>query len=156
MSNRSRCARTTDLAGAGDGGWTADYAALADAPPIRLGEPGVHGEGRDLAIVTYGNGYYLSRQAEAELRPAILRIIDLRWLHPLNKAAIVEAVASAQNPGGRRMSPRGQPVGKALTILAEAGRGNDSSRLTADDCFIALGPGPQTDAPARHRSSMPR
>jgi hypothetical protein len=27
-----------------------------------------------------------------------------------------------------------------MTILAEAGRGNDASRLTADDCFIALGP----------------
>ena len=33
-----------------------------------LGELGVHGDGTDLAIVSYGNGYYLSRQAEKILR----------------------------------------------------------------------------------------
>jgi 2-oxoisovalerate dehydrogenase E1 component len=113
---------------------------------------GVHGSGYDLAIITYGNGYYLSRQAESALRSKgiDLRIIDLRWLHPLNEAAIVKAVASAKKllivDECRRA---GSPSEKLMTILAEAGRGNDTSRLTADDCFIALGPAAELTLPSK-------
>jgi 2-oxoisovalerate dehydrogenase E1 component len=145
---------TTDLAGRAMAAGCADLCRTA--PPHRgrsaLGELGVHGAGKDLAIVTYGNGYYLSRQAEAELRAkgVDLRIIDLRWLHPLNEAGIVEAVASAKKilvvDECRRA---GSPSEKLMTILAEAGRGNDSSRLTADDCFIALGPAAELTLPSK-------
>ena len=143
---------TTDLFEAGDGGWTADYAAPDAAQHISLGELAVHGEGTDLAIITYGNGYFLSRQAEKEMRDKgiNLRIIDLRWLHPLNEAAIVEAVAPAQKilivDECRRA---GSPSEKLMAILAEAGRGNDASRLTADDCFIALGPAAELTLPSK-------
>ncbi len=112
----------------------------------------MHGAGKDLAIVTYGNGYFLSRQAEPELRAKgiDLRIIDLRWLHPLNEAGIVEAVSSAKKilvvDECRRA---GSPSEKLVTILAEAGRGNDTSRLTADDCFIALGPAAELTLPSK-------
>jgi 2-oxoisovalerate dehydrogenase E1 component len=143
---------TTDLLEAGDGGWTADYAAPNAAQQISLGELAVHGEGNDLSIITYGNGYYLSRKAEPELRAKgiDLRIIDLRWLHPLNEAGIVEAVASAKKilivDECRRA---GSPSEKLMTLLAEAGRGGDTSRLTADDCFIALGPAAELTLPSK-------
>ena len=143
---------TTDLLEAGDGGWTADYAAPNAAQQIRLGELAVHGDGNDLAIITYGNGYFLSRQAEQEIRDRgiNIRIIDLRWLHPLNESAIVEAVATAKKilivDECRRA---GSPSEKLMTILAEAGRGNDASRLTADDCFIALGPAAELTLPSK-------
>ena len=143
---------TTDLTEAGDGGWTADYVAPDAAQHIALGELSVHGEGCDLAIITYGNGYYLSRQAEAELRSKNidLRIVDLRWLHPLNEEAIVASVASATKilivDECRRA---GSPSEKLMTILTEAGRGNDVSRLTADDCFIALGPAAELTLPSK-------
>lgn len=143
---------TADLAEAGDGGWTASYTPPAEAKQIALGEPGVHGAGTDLAIITYGNGYYLSRRAEAELRAQDidLRIIDLRWLHPLNEAGIVEAVAPAAKilivDECRRA---GSPSEKLVTLLAEAGRGNDVSRITADDCFIALGPAAELTLPSK-------
>jgi 2-oxoisovalerate dehydrogenase E1 component len=143
---------TTDLSEVGDGGWTADYVAPDAAQQILLGEIGVHGEGSDLAIITYGNGYYLSRQAEADLRAkgVDLRIVDLRWLLPLNEAAIVAAVASADKilivDEARRS---GSPSEKLMAILTEAGRGNDCSRLTADDCFIALGPAAELTLPSR-------
>jgi 2-oxoisovalerate dehydrogenase E1 component len=143
---------TTDLAEVADGGWTADYAAPDVAQQISLGELGVHGKGKDLAIITYGNGYYLSRQAEAELRAQgiELSIIDLRWLHPLNEVAIVEAVASAKKilivDECRRA---GSPSEKLMTILAEAGRGDQTSRITADDCFIALGPAAELTLPSK-------
>ena len=142
---------TTDLL-TGDGGWTADYVAPSDAKQIGLGQIGMHGNGTELAIISYGNGYYLSRQAEAELRTKgiDLRIIDLRWLHPLNEAEIVAAVAPAKNilivDECRRA---GSPSEKLMTILAEAGRGNDTSRLTADDCFIALGPAAELTLPSK-------
>ena len=143
---------TSDLLESGDGGWTANYAAPNAAQQIAFGELAVHGAGNDLAIITYGNGYYLSRQAAPELRErgVNLRIIDLRWLHPLNEAAIVEAVASASKilivDECRRA---GSPSEKLMTILAEAGRGNDTSRLTADDCFIALGPAAELTLPSK-------
>jgi 2-oxoisovalerate dehydrogenase E1 component len=143
---------TADLLQAGDGAWTANYAAPNAAQQIAFGELAVHGAGNDLAIITYGNGYYLSRQAEPELRErgVNLRLIDLRWLHPLNEAAIVEAVASANKilivDECRRA---GSPSEKLMTILAEAGRGNDTSRLTADDCFIALGPAAELTLPSK-------
>lgn len=143
---------TADLLEAGDGGWTADYAAPNAARQISLGELSVHGEGKDLAIITYGNGYYLSRKAEGELRAKgiDLRVIDLRWLHPLNEAGIVEAVASAKKilivDECRR---GGSPSEKLFAILAEAGRGSDTSRLTADDCFIALGPAAELTLPSK-------
>jgi 2-oxoisovalerate dehydrogenase E1 component len=137
---------------AGDGGWTTDYAAPNAAQQISLGELGVRGSGKDLAIITYGNGYYLSRQAESELRAKgiDLRIIDLRWLHPLNEAAILEVVAPAKKilivDECRR---GGSPSEKLMTILAEAGRGNETSRITADDCFIALGPAAELTLPSK-------
>jgi len=123
-----------------------------DAKQIGLGQIGMHGNGTELAIISYGNGYYLSRQAEADLRAKgiDLRIIDLRWLHPLNEAEIVAAVAPAKNilivDECRRA---GSPSEKLMTILAEAGRGNDTSRLTADDCFIALGPAAELTLPSK-------
>lgn len=143
---------TTDLLEAGDGGWAAVYAAPNAAQQISLGELAVHGEGTDLVIITYGNGYYLSCKAESELRAKgiDLRIIDLRWLHPLNEAGIVEAVASAKKilivDECRRA---GSPSEKLMTLLAEAGRGGDTSRLTADDCFIALGPAAELTLPSK-------
>ena len=44
-----------------DGGWMRLYPARNEV--VSLGELGVHGAGSDIAIVTFGNGAYLSRQA---------------------------------------------------------------------------------------------
>lgn len=143
---------TTDLVEANDGAWTAPYVAPADAQHIGFGELHQHGSGSQLAIITYGNGYFLSRQAEAELRAGgiDLRIIDLRWLHPLNDAAIVEVVADCRNilivDESRRTGSLSE---KLMTILAEAGRGDSTRRVTAEDCFIPLGPAAELVLPSR-------
>ncbi len=143
---------TTDLSGAEDGGWTAPYVAPDKADPIALGALGQYGNGIQLAIITYGNGYYLSRQAEVELRDAgiDLRIIDLRWLHPLNDRAIVAAVADCADilivDESRRSGSLSE---KLMTILTEAGRGDAVSRLTAEDCFIPLGPAAELVLPSK-------
>jgi 2-oxoisovalerate dehydrogenase E1 component len=143
---------TADLLEAGDGLWTSGYAAPYAAQHIGIGELGLHGDGTDLAIITYGNGYYLSRQSEAEIRAGGIdvRIIDLRWLHPLNDAAIVAAVAPAKKilivDECRRS---GSPSEKLMAILTEAGRGDDTMRITAEDCFIALGPAAELTLPSK-------
>ena len=54
-----------DLHEPGDAEWMCRYPEPGDSLP--LGAVGIHGEGKDLAIVTYGNGFHLSRQAEATL-----------------------------------------------------------------------------------------
>jgi 2-oxoisovalerate dehydrogenase E1 component len=62
---------------------------------IAFGELGVYGNGQDIIILSYGNGYYLSRQAEKILREEKniqTTLVDIRWLAPLNIPAIIELV----------------------------------------------------------------
>jgi 2-oxoisovalerate dehydrogenase E1 component len=75
---------TKDLHKDGDGGWQFEYPDLSEEIP--LGAVTRFGDGKDVAIVTYGNGYYLSRQAELILREThgvACRVIDLHWMMPL-------------------------------------------------------------------------
>lgn len=143
---------TADLNAPDDGGWTAPYVAPDAAENITLGDLGQHGQGTELAIVTYGNGYSLSRQAVPELEAAgiDLRIIDLRWLHPLNADGIVAAVADCKNilivDESRRTGSLSE---KLMTILTEAGRGDSVCRITAEDCFIPLGPAAELVLPSK-------
>src|SRR3546814_2225767 len=89
---------TRDLHEEGDGLWTSIYEAPGDGAPIRLGDVGVYGDGTDLAIVTYGNGYYLSRQAEKLLAADGVkgRVIGLGWHGPVDEAKLVAAVGEAE------------------------------------------------------------
>ena len=142
----------TDLQQPGDGAWTAPYVAPDQDNVISLGTLGQFGKGTELAIVTYGNSYFLSRQAADELKAGgiDLRIIDLRWLHPLNAEAIVAAVADCGKilivDECRRSGSLSE---KLMTILTEAGRGDAVSRITAEDCFIPLGPAAELVLPSK-------
>ena len=143
---------TTDLLSPEDGAWAAPYVEPRRADKIGFGELKLHGSGTELAIITYGNGYFLSRQAEAEIRASgiDMRIIDLRWLHPLNDAAILASVAACKNilivDESRRSGSLSE---KLMTILTEAGRGDAVSRITAEDCFIPLGPAAELVLPSK-------
>jgi 2-oxoisovalerate dehydrogenase E1 component len=144
---------TADLHEAGDGGWAAHYAAPNAAQHICCGEVGIFGDGTDLCIITYGNGYYLSRQAEKLLTDKHglkIRIVDLRWLHPLNADAILAATKPCKNllivDEARRSGSLSE---KLMTIFAEAGRGDAVSRITAEDCFIPLGPAAEVVLPSK-------
>ena len=143
---------TADLVSPDDGAWTAHYTVPDQTATIGLGDIGQHGTGTQLAIITYGNGYFLSRQAEPELRAAgiDLRIIDLRWLHPLNDNAIIAAVADCPNilivDESRRSGSLSE---KLMTLLTEAERGDAVSRITAQDCFIPLGPAAELVLPSK-------
>ncbi len=129
-----------DLYGEKDGGWMCRYPDRSEA--IGLGEVGVHGNGTDLAIVTFGNGYYLSRQAEKRLADEGVkaRVIDMRWLSPLPADALVEAVKGAKRVLIVDETRRSGGVAEALMALFAERSDMPAARLTAEDSFIATGP----------------
>src|SRR5205085_6746876 len=113
----------------------------------------VHGSGRDLAIVTYGNGYYLSRQAEkllADAHKVKARVIDLRWLAPLPEAALLEAVAGCAHilivDECRKTGSQSEAL---MALFAENMPGTPTDRLTAEDSFIPLGRAATLTLPSR-------
>ncbi|WP_108447221.1 dehydrogenase E1 component subunit alpha/beta [Halomonas denitrificans] len=131
-----------DLLEAGD-----ELACGVDPGPehrLPVGTFGQWGEGRDLAIVGYGNGIALSRRAAARLADEgiAVRIIDLRWLTAIDHAALHGRVADCPRvlivDECRRS---GSPSEELVTGLVEHGMaGERLARLTAEDSFIALGP----------------
>ena len=129
-----------DLHGDKDGGWMRRYPATDQS--IGLGEVGVHGSGTDLAIVTFGNGNYLSHQALPQLEAGGLktRIIDLRWLSPLPSEALVQAVQGAKRILIVDETRRSGGVAEALMALFAERTAIPTARLTAEDSFIATGP----------------
>lgn len=86
---------TRDLHEPKDGLWSFSYDEAREMP-TPFGTVGIYGTGADLCILTYGNGYYLSRQAEkilSESHGIKLRIVDMRWLSPLPMDAILSAIS---------------------------------------------------------------
>ncbi len=129
-----------DLHGDKDGAWMCRYPA-PDAV-IRLGEVGQHGDGTDLAIVTYGNGTYLSRQAEARLAAEGVkaRVIDMRWLSPMPEEALVKAVAGCKTILIVDETRRSGGIAEGLMALFTERTRVPHARLTSEDSFIATGP----------------
>jgi 2-oxoisovalerate dehydrogenase E1 component len=144
---------TRDLHEEGDALWTAPYPAPGSAKPIRLGEVGVHGTGKNLAIVTYGNGNYLSRQAEkilADDHKVKARVIDLRWLAPLPEQALLEAVKHCARilivDECRRTGSQSEAL---MAFFDEHAPEKICRRIAADDSFIPLGKAATVTMPSR-------
>ncbi|HET9428350.1 MAG TPA: thiamine pyrophosphate-dependent enzyme [Allosphingosinicella sp.] len=144
---------TRDLHEEGDALWTASYAAPGESRPIRLGELNVHGDGDELAIVSYANGYYLSRQAARileEKHKLKLRVIDLRWLAPLDEEALVAATRGCRKvlivDECRRTGSQSEAL---MALFAERATDVDCRRLTAEDSFIPLGRAATLTLPSR-------
>ncbi len=129
-----------DLHKEGDRGWMHRYPSPDKRIP--LGQVGVAGRGTDLAIVTYGNGIYLSQQAAKVLKGkgVKLRVIDMRWLAPLPKEELLKQTKAC---GAVLIVDECRDTGSQseglMAMFAEEGREN-IARVTATDCFIATGP----------------
>jgi 2-oxoisovalerate dehydrogenase E1 component len=145
---------TKDLHAVGDQQWLCEYPDVNQIIPV--GELGFYGESDHFVILTYGNGYYLSRQAEKILREnhdIKVKIVDLRWLVPLNVSAILAAVKDYRHvlivDECRRTGSLSEEL---VTLLYEQLRPIPNiARITAEDCFIPLGNAwqyllPSTDA----------
>ncbi len=136
--------QTADLHESGDKKWLSKYLPPHEQVELALGEIAVHGDGDALCIITYGNGYYLSCKAEkilAEKHNLRCKIIDLRWLQPLNENAIISAAAKSDHilivDECRKTGSLSEQL---FTLFDEHDLTQPRARVTAEDCFIPLGP----------------
>lgn len=134
---------TKDLHQEGDGLWTHEYQAPAlSNNNIDLGVK-VAGLGKQLCILTYGNGYYLSRQAQEQLaaQGIDVRVVDLRWLAPLDEKGILAQVNDCENVLIVDECRQTGSISEALVTLIheQAETLPKIKRVTASDSFIPLG-----------------
>ncbi|MCA9618571.1 MAG: hypothetical protein KC731_06110, partial [Myxococcales bacterium] len=130
-----------DLHDKGDNLWASTYAPTADHVPV--GAPRFYGEGRDLLIVSFANGLWMSLRVAkrlAEQHGIQARVMDLRWLAPLPEA---ELLAEAERAGRvlvvdetRQTGGVAEPLVTALTL---GGFRGPVARVAAADCFVPLG-----------------
>ena len=143
---------TRDLHRPDDGLWTHQYPATGSEPAMTYESVGVHGDGTDLGIVSYANGFYLSSQAVKILQEAhgiSCRVIDIRWIAPLPKAAIIDATTGCDSvliiDECRSTGSQSEAL---MTLFAEKSE-KSAVRLAAKDSFIATGPAYGVTMPSR-------
>ncbi len=133
---------TKDLYQPGDGEWQFAFPAPGEA--MTLGEGRVYNnQGTDLVIFTYGNGVPMSLRAARDIEQQHgwnVRIVDLRWLVPLNDSFIAEQGSSAERilivDEGRKSGGVGEGI---ITALVEAGLGDKPMRrVVGADTFTPL------------------
>ncbi|QNK00758.1 thiamine pyrophosphate-dependent enzyme [Dyella telluris] len=133
---------TKDLYEPGDGQWQFAYPATGEAMP--LGEGRVYNdEANDLVVFTFGNGVPMALRAartiEAELGWKV-RVVDLRWLAPLNDNFIAAQAKSARRiivlDEGRRSAGVGEGI---ITAIVEGGSGaTPLERVVGADTYTPL------------------
>ncbi|KFN42889.1 thiamine pyrophosphate-dependent enzyme [Arenimonas oryziterrae] len=133
---------TKDLYETGDGQWLTTYPAPDQA--MVLGEERVYfPEARDLVIFSFGNGVPMSLRAARDIEKAHgwkVRVVDLRWLQPLNEAAIARHAADCARilvvDEGRRSAGVGEGI---ITAVVEAGQGSKPlRRVVGVDTYTPL------------------
>jgi len=133
-----------DLVADGDGRWTAPAESVRVIAP---GEVGVHGDGRDAVLVTFGNGTYLSRRAAETLRAqgVDVTVVDLRWLAPLPEEQIAKACAGFEHVVVVDETRHSGGVGEGIVAaLVAAGHPGRITRVASADSYIPLGPAAET------------
>jgi len=127
-----------DLHRAGDGLWMQRYPAPDQR--IAFGEVGVNGKG-PLALVSFGNGHLLSRQAQAMLTIEGIetRVVDLRWLAPLPTDALLAELRDATHALIVDETRSTGGLSESLMALLTESSDLRLARLAAEDSFIATG-----------------
>jgi len=135
---------TRDLLEDGDDNWLAPY-----VPPERWAETHVpvgrarsYGDGRDLTIVTFGNGLRMSLRAAVRLTAEGYgcRVLDLRWLSPLPVEDLVRAAELTGKVLIADETRRSGGVSESVAMaLIDAGFTGRIARVTSQDSFIPLG-----------------
>ena len=133
---------TKDLYEAGDGQWLTDYPAPDQA--LVPGEERIYNpDATDCVIFSYGNGMPMSLRAAREIEKKHgwkVRVIDLRWLVPLNHAAIARHAGACKRilvvDEGRFSAGIGEGV---ITAITEAGHGGKPlQRVVGADTYTPL------------------
>ncbi len=133
---------TKDLYDAGDGQWQFAYPPPGEAMPFGAGR--VFGaDATDLVVFTFGNGVPMALRAAREIervRKWKTRVVDLRWLVPLNEKFIADQARDARRiivlDEGRHSAGVGEGI---ITALVEAGLGNKPlRRVVGADTYTPL------------------
>ena len=143
-----------DLHEPDDDGWMFSYPPPDQAIP--LGEGRVYSpKARDLVIITYGNGVFLSLRAARMLRDqegVKARILDLRWLNPLNAEFIARHADDCGRvlivDEGRRTG--GIAEGVITAIMEHCKTRPITRRVAGKDTYIPLGPAANLILPSEH------
>ena len=131
-----------DLYEAGDGQWQFGYPAPGQA--MTLGEGRLyHATANDLVIFTFGNGVPMALRATRAIEQGLgwqVRIVDLRWLAPLNNGFIAAQAKTAKRilvlDEGRKSAGVGEGV---ITAIVEGGYGaTPLRRVVGADTFTPL------------------
>ncbi|MGZ5373289.1 MAG: transketolase C-terminal domain-containing protein, partial [Aeromicrobium sp.] len=100
-------------------------------------------QGRDLLIVTFGNGVPMSLRAAAALASAGIActVMDLRWLSPLPEVELLNHARSFGHLLVVDETRRSGGVSEGVvTTLVDAGYDGVIRRVTSEDSVIPLGP----------------
>lgn len=133
---------TKDLYETGDGQWLTHYPSPDQA--MTLGEERVYApQANDLVIFSFGNSVPMSLRAARDIEKAHgwkVRVIDLRWLQPLNTQAIARHAGECARilvvDEGRRSAGVGEGV---ITAIVEAGQGSKPlRRVVGVDTYTPL------------------
>lgn len=131
-----------DLYTKDDNQWCFDYPAPGQA--LEPWTPRVyHPEASDLLIISYGNGVGMALRVAQKLeqeRGTRVRVLDLRWIKPLDVASIAKHAGDCR---AVMVFDEGRPdggIGEGIvTALVESGLGGKPiARLTGADCYIPL------------------
>lgn len=135
---------TKDLYEDKDGGWLFPYPPPGEHVPV--GAPRAYGDAQpDALVITYGNGVRMALRAARRVEQDTgrrIRVLDLRWLKPLNATAIVREADAAGCvlvvDEGRRTGGIAEEI---ITLLDEqAQAGLPKARVAGEDTYIPLGP----------------
>jgi 2-oxoisovalerate dehydrogenase E1 component len=131
-----------DLHEPGDGGWLTEYPSPDQA--LVLGEERVYNaDATDCVVFSFGNGIPMSLRAARAIEAKHgwkVRVVDLRWLVPLNDAAIAKHAGECKRilvvDEGRHSAGVGEGV---ITAISEAGHGaKPLKRVVGADTFTPL------------------
>lgn len=133
---------TKDLYEAGDSQWLFPYPPQEQSIPLGAGRV-YREDANDLVVFTYGNGVPMSLRAARAIEARHgwkVRVVDLRWLVPLNENFIADQARSAERilivDEGRHSAGVGEGV---VTAIVEAGLGaKPLERVVGVDTYTPL------------------
>ena len=141
-----------DLHKAKDGKWEFIYPELNDESTI--GEFKPYGNGRSLTILTYGNGLYLSLQAQKEIEKKLgkkIKIIDLMWISDINYENLLKEITPCKNilivDECRRSGCHGEGIFTNLKLKSKTPLNIDLH--AAEDSFISIGKAATVTLPSK-------
>ena len=129
---------TRDLYEDGDELWLATY----PDQPAPIGRARTHGDGKDLTIITFGNGVRMSLRVARSLERLNIttRVVDLRWLAPLPVEDMLrEATATGRALVVDETRETGGVGEGVLAALLAQGFAGGVDRVASKDSFIPLG-----------------